>query len=499
MAGRHRPSEGRSYVADLARTADTVPPSARSFAPATKPVDTSAGLNRQERRAVLWGTLFRAIGTPLVAVLGLVNTAVIVKQTGEEVFGVVALIATVSLLFPFADLGIGAVVTNASSRAGRLTDDALALNTIRRAYRTLSMVACAMIVASLVVMQFDWWGAAIGVTTSPQDRYVITGAACIFALTLPAGLGIRILIGIDKNQWAVLILMTNSVFALASTLVLMVGGVRGIWYALSGVIGVLIGNLLGTVVALRTSGLGRDVFSSPTPDASEMDLLAGSWWMLVASVGLPLGLQSQRILLAHFSTPVELSRYSLMAQIYAVAWSVFSTAGMAYWPVFVKRRGEHAGTIRMWRTLVGVFAAASIVAALGIAVLGPWVTSIVSRGEVQASTLLAGAFGLLLLVQCVHLPAGVLLTAPSEMRWQAYCIIAMGVLSVSGGIFTAREFGAAGVVMVAAGAVFVAQIVPDLIYVPRLVRRRAATSHRDEAGNRDESGETISTTYPNRR
>lgn len=478
MTGKHRPFEGRPSVADLQRAAqpNTRPPNSVDHTPDI--ADATAGLNHQERRAVLWGTIFRVVGTPVVALLGLLNTAIIVKQTGEGVFGVVSLIATMSLLFPFADLGIGAVVTNASSRAGKLADDNLAINTIRRAYRVLGMVAAGIMVAALAVMKLDWWGAAIGLTTGPQDRYVITIAACIFALSLPAGLGIRILIGIDKNQWAVLILMTNSAFALATTAALMLGGVHGIWYALPGVIGVLVGNVLGTVVALRASGLGRAVFALPVPQANGPKLLAGSLWMFVASVGLPLGLQSHRIILSHLSTPAELSRYSLMAQLYAVAWSVFSTAGMAYWPVFVKRRGEHAETIRMWRNIIGAFMAASVVAAIGITALGPWATSILSSGEVQTTTQLAFAFGLLLLVQCVHLPSGVLLTAPSEMRWQAYCIIVMALLSIAGGMVVAREEGAAGVVLAAAVAVFVAQIVPDFVCVPRIVRRRPPTSGR---------------------
>jgi len=61
-------------------------------------------------------TIFRGGRYPLVALVGPVNTAVIVRQTGEAVFGLVSLVTTLTLLLAFADLGIGAVVTSACSR-----------------------------------------------------------------------------------------------------------------------------------------------------------------------------------------------------------------------------------------------------------------------------------------------------------------------------------------------------------------------------------------------
>ena len=69
----------------------------------------------EERRALLYGPLYRILGTPVVALLGLANTAIVVRETGEAVYGLVSLVATITLLFPFADLGIGATVLNASA------------------------------------------------------------------------------------------------------------------------------------------------------------------------------------------------------------------------------------------------------------------------------------------------------------------------------------------------------------------------------------------------
>jgi hypothetical protein len=74
--------------------------------------------------------------------------------------------------------------------------------------------------------------------------------------------------------------------------------------------------------------------------------------------------------------------------------------------------------------------------------------------------------------QAVHLPAKVLLTIPNEARWQALWTLAMAVISVGLGCVVAERFGAVGVVYAAALGICAAQVLPDLLWVPRLVRRR---------------------------
>jgi O-antigen/teichoic acid export membrane protein len=235
--------------------------------------------------------------------------------------------------------------------------------------------------------------------------------------------------------------------------------------------GLLIGQLVGTVLALRLSGLGWSAFARVGPGDGNR-LLAGSLWLFLVGVGLPVGLQTGRVILAHLSTPQQLSQYALMAQIYGVCWSVLATAGMAYWPIFVKRRNAVAETVRMWWHLTLTFAAVALVAAAGIALLGPWMANLLSGGKIGAPVWLAAAFGGLLVGQAIHLPANVLLTRPNEARWQAWWTMAMAAISIGIGCMVAPSWGAVGVVCAAATAIFVAQVIPDLAWVPRLVARR---------------------------
>lgn len=419
------------------------------------------------------GTVFRVVGTPLVALVGLVNTAIIVRETGEAVFGLVSLVTTFSLLLPFADLGIGAVVTTACSRRSDVSRDPLAVSTIQRGFRVLILVAVLISTAGILVMATNSWAMLLGSESGPADRIAITVAVVLFAAGLPMGLGLRILIGMDLNHIAVLLTMTNSVFTLGSTLLLGALHVSPIWFAVSGAAGALAGNTLALAIALRRSGVPlRTALRRPEMAYRDQPLLAGSLWIFVASVGLPLGLQSHRIILSHVSSPAELSRYALMAQVYAIAWMVFSTAGMALWPVFVKRRSDSRATLSLLLRAVAVFGALAAIGGIVISVFGPWATSLLSGDELVASRGLAIAFSVLLFVQCLHLPAGVMLTTPREARFQSYCIMAMGILGVTLGIWWGRDYGGVGVVLAATLAVAIAQLIPDIIWIPGLLKKR---------------------------
>ena len=365
-------------------------------------------LTTQERRALLYGSAYRIIGTPVVAALGLANTAIIVRETGAAIFGLVSLVATIPLLFPFADLGIGATVLSASARLSGPSRDPDAADVVRRSYHVLFAVAGVLVMIALGVMALDGWAALIGFSSGPYDRWAITAAACVFALTIPAGLGGRILIGIDRNPLATLASISCPAFALGVTLVLYTVGAAGIWYAVSALGGLLMGQAVATVLALRLSGLGWSAFARVKRPRTGPKLLAGSLWLFVVGVGLPVGLQTGRVLLAHLSTPLQLSQYALMAQIYAVGWSVLSTAGLAYWPVFVKRRAATEETLRIWWRLTATFAGIAAIAMLAMVWLAPPAAKVLSGGRIDVSAWLALAFGVLLVGQAVHLPSNVL-------------------------------------------------------------------------------------------
>jgi O-antigen/teichoic acid export membrane protein len=441
-------------------------------------------LNAVERRSLLLSSLYRVIGTPVVALSGVISAGLIIRATGESAYGLVSLVATVGLLIPFVDLGIGAVVTNAVSQAPDPASDRHALDVVRRAYRVLTLISLGVAVCALVVLTTDTWEALLGLRTGSEDRWAITAAMIIFGFTIPAGLGLRMLIGADRNELAVLVMMSSSLLGLIFTVIMYAGGVRGIWFVLPSLTGALVGNMIGTLLALRVTGIGGNLLGPITRGLATKDLLEGSMWLFFVSVGIPFGLQVQRVVLSHLSTPEQLSKYALMAQMYGLAWSVFSTAALSFWPIFAKRRNDPAETTRLWLRTTLLFGAGGAVCGLGMIVLGPWAGDVLSGDQIGVSSSLAAAFAVLLVVQCLHLPSGVLLVSPSEARWQTMCIGAMAMTSVVAAVAVAPERGALGVVVVTAIAVLFCQVCPDLLRVPSLIRRPVPENFRARQASR---------------
>ena len=60
----------------------------RAAVSAIRRLRRTRAVGAEERRALLYGPLDRILGTPVVALLGLVNTAIVVRETGERAYGV---------------------------------------------------------------------------------------------------------------------------------------------------------------------------------------------------------------------------------------------------------------------------------------------------------------------------------------------------------------------------------------------------------------------------
>jgi O-antigen/teichoic acid export membrane protein len=440
-------------------------------------------------RIVFAGSVARIVGIPVTAILGLLNTGLVIAHTGSVLYGTVSTIATLGTLLPFADLGVGAAVTTAVAIG---STDVQHRPTVAATIRTAFFALCAVMLAGLTLSWcaalFGWWDMALSRSFSEEERVVISIALSLFFICLPFGLGSRILTGLGKNHIAVLLNLSGTAFALLFTLGLIGFQATPVSFAISSFFGTLCCNVIVAVCALhllRRAGYG---LLKTGPDRAvqpfrNVRLLSGSGWMLIVMIGLPIGLETGRIVLSHTSSAAELSRFALGAQLYALAWSVITTAGGALWTVFAKQRRESAENLRLWRQMVAVFGCLGLAGGAGLIVLGPWLGEFISGGRVAVSPVQMAMFAALLLVQCVHLPAGVLLTVPNELRWQAACVVVMAVLSVVISIVATPTFGGPAVTAGAVIGILLAQILPDLVMVRSFLESRAGVVRSASAGD----------------
>lgn len=243
--------------------------------------------------------------------------------------------------------------------------------------------------------------------------------------------------------------------------------------------GVLVGYLFSALRARHTdrqilTGLLRKAFAPRRFPGSAISATAVP--MFVVMIGLPLALQSDRIVLSHRVAPAGLSEYSYVAQLYTPIWSVISVAGLALWPHFAAGNLTAGALRKSWLTGVAVLSAAGVVAAAAFLLLSPFAVQWMSAGTARAGWSLLLAFAALLVVQSVHLTTGIMLISPEKLRFQAFCVVALVVANLPLSWVLAGRLGPAGAGLASAITVAVCQLIPGVFVGNRVASTTAARS-----------------------
>lgn len=410
------------------------------------------------RRGLATVAMVRISTLPLTIGGSLVSAWIIVHDVGAEGYATVALVTSLILLVPFADLGISAPVVNAIA-AGR-EDRA---RTVRLAWNWLWSIA---LVWSLIVVALDrvvGWDRILGADVNAS---MVTTSLLIFALSIPFGIGYRLLVGLGRVALASGLQGTFPVVTICLTLVGYLSG-RPEIYLLTPATAQLGTAVLTFIVARRAVGEGFSWSWGTLGSRREaVRLLGGGVPMLVISIGLAAALQSHRLVLSHESTHGELTRYALAVTFYAPVWGLASTVGMQLWSYFASSRASAGPDMRRLFAQRWIeFVAMGVVLALVLLVAGPVLARHLYGSDIPF--VVWGALAILLVVQCAHLPAGMFLTENTELARQAAGIVPMAAVSVLVSLWTARLWGAPGPILASAFAIACCQLVPGLVMVIR--------------------------------
>jgi O-antigen/teichoic acid export membrane protein len=419
------------------------------------------------------------------AILGILNTRLIVQHFGADAFAQYGLLVAIGTLVPFADLGMSAAVMNAVAASNDAHRDEHVRRVLTTAIRVLVASAATLLTLVVIVSVAGWWPTLLGDALLP-DTGPRAAALCagMIAVSIPAGLGVRILTGLGKNHVPILILGFQTPVVLACLLAivhLQLGGgdyLAVIPYAVTFCLSVAV-----TVVAGRRI---NPVFRLAMRDATRLRTVRGgkvldvAWPMLVQMIALPIAMQTDRLILSHTSASGELAQYNLAAQMYLPVWQVVNAAGLALWPIFARERVK-PGSASLSPTNVALSFGAVATGVCGlITVLAPWLADVASDGAIKLDGLLLGSFFVLMVLQATKYPLGMYMTDAPGLRFQAYMIIALMPVNVGLSWVLATRYGAAGPVIGSAIGVLCCQVVANWIYVRRVrairMRERAVQS-----------------------
>jgi O-antigen/teichoic acid export membrane protein len=336
---------------------------------------------------------------------------------------------------------------------------------IRRSLRIMVVSGGLLAAIALLIGAAGAWGRLLGLGGHIAHAN-LTATACIviFALGLPLSLGQRALLGSGKNHIAI----AAGVVQPAVTLALAV-----IFFAAHGPVGAFVliyplamiaGSASTTLLAHRLTGLRLSVFEAVRPsrvvNAPRARVLNIALPMFLLSVGLPIGLQSDQLVISHRLSAVALSQYALCAQLYLPGWTVLSAAAYALMPVFTRRRTRGIPHRMLWLGTTAVFASVSAFVGIVFVLAAPFVAHLISSGHLHLGLRVRLAFAVLLVVQISSLVCGMMLNRPEELRFQAGCVMVMMVANVALSWWLAAKIGISGPVVASALTVGVCMLLP---------------------------------------
>ena len=187
------------------------------------------------------------------------------------------------------------------------------------------------------------------------------------------------------------------------------------------------------------------------------------------SAALPLGMQSDRLVLSHVAGVEQLATYNLAAQIFTPVWALVAASGMTLWPIFAKDRST-GGSLNPF-PIAASFGAGAMGASLLLAAATPWLTQLASGGRITVSWTVVAAFVALMTMQGLKFPLGMFMTDAHGLRFQAIMVCGMTPFNIALSLLLARQFGALGPVVGSALSVALFQVLANALYVRRRLRQ----------------------------
>lgn len=445
-----------------------------------------------KRSKQVWRGVGLSAGVKIVAmgssaVLGILTTRLILDNYGQAAYAQYGLLVAIALLLPFADLGMGAALMNAIGGSDDPKHDPHVRRVIVTSIRVLTVAAAVIATIAGVLWVTGLWPAVLGEGLIPDTgEQAATLALLLIGVAMPFGIGQRMLTGLGKNYVTIGLGGMQPPLMLGTVALAVWAGwdIGSFLAVIPYAIAILIA-LFASVIALRmlrpiTQGVVRAAARrTGEPGARVMNV---AWPMIIMSAALPIGMQSDRLVLSHVSGVEDLAIYNLASQIFTPVWALVAASGMTLWPIFARERST-GGRLSPY-PIAGLFGVGALLACLMLAAATPWLTEVASGGQIVLSWGLVAGFVALMTLQGLKFPLGMFMTDARGLRFQAVMVVLMTPFNVLVSIWLAHSLGALGPVIGSALSVALFQVIANAWYV-RYRGRVAAEGADDEARSTD--------------
>lgn len=392
--------------------------------------------------------------------------AVLSRQHGSSAYAAFAIVASLVNLLPFADLGLGASIVNATSdrSAARLTRGQYR-RTVSKA-RDFMMIFMLLVIgiSALAYYVFSFDGLLGNLADTPGIPEATAYTFACIALAIPLGMGGRVLQGLGRMIDVVRIGLVGPIVQVCIYIPLMTLGAPAYAYFWGPGTAYLATAAVGYFVARRRYGLRLNL---PFTSLFSADSRGTSLWrtaapFLIVSVGMTIGFQSHRVLLSHFGTTQNVAEYSLVAQFLGPLLAITGVVGQNLWARYRKDLHDNSLSISAYKHHLVIFAFIGLSFATALFFLAPTAATILSDGQVSPTILLAVGAAAYLLVTAIHQPSAMLLSDTRGLWFQAACVVLVAASTVALIVLAVPTLGAAAPYLAMAASMLVLQVLPSI-------------------------------------
>ncbi|MBN0048822.1 hypothetical protein JS756_33025 [Streptomyces actuosus] len=410
----------------------------------------------------------RAVTLPVTAVTNLVMSHSVVGAVGVSGYAFFTLVTTLPAMLPVTDLGAGAAIVEACAR-DQSRERTLVRRTVSTAARNLLGAGVAIALAGVALGLLGMWDRVLGSAAQPGSNVVAAVAAVLYGCSVPLGVGRAVLLAVNRNDVAFLLLGAGSVLQSALVMAAASVGASTAVFICAAFFSQLLTGLVSMVVTGRLTGLpllrlvvrsARHSSSSQIPFAQ----LAVPMTVITAATVVAYG--TDRLVLSHMDDANAVAQYSAGAQFFSPATSLLAAAALPLWALFAQRRQAEGSARKHLARLTVYFALGGLVMGAGLIVVGPVLGSWMLHGQVRVGTDLMAAFAALLFVRAASYPANMWSTDASGLRFQAIAFSLMTVANIALSIPLA-QLGAHGPVIGSVLSYTFVVLVPSLIRAHR--------------------------------
>jgi O-antigen/teichoic acid export membrane protein len=458
--------------------------------------DEATHRGRHRDRALL-RTFTASAGLQIATVAGaVVSLPFVTRSLSTPEYGVLATLTGFVALLGFADLGIGAALTNRLAEAMGRDDQDAPKKLVSTAMVGAGIAAVLVFAAGALCTITLPWQALLGAHSIPES----TLRACVLCLVIctsvaiVGSLGQRILYGLQRgsaaNHWLV-----GATCASAGTSILVSATGAPLWvYVLATVGAPALVSLICTwrVVVVGTGNLDLRPRRQSVARAGLLDLAGTSGWFFAIAVATAMGYQTDSLVVAAILGASSAGVYSVALRLFGLLSQSVHPVLLQLWPAFGEAlaRGDTAWIRTRFRWSMILASVVSGLIGTVLVILGPSLVALWLTAALTPSRSLLIAMAVWTAYSLGTIPMFFLLYAAGKVRISALMAVAVAIANVPLSILFTHTVGITGPVLGSLVATILFSGVPGSLAVHRLLRDAPEFAKPDDGDPRTAHGAT---------